>query len=65
MRAFRVYVCPRFPFLWMTREQFVNGLLVTSSRATQIEVEAHRDFGKFIFPLALALSCTLREEEGE
>jgi hypothetical protein len=65
LRAFTVYICPRFPFLWMTKEQFVNGLLVTSSRATQIEIEAHRDFGKFIFPLLIDITCTPTEDEDE
>jgi hypothetical protein len=49
----------------MTREQFVNGLLVTSSRATQIEIERHRDFGKFIFPLSIDLSGPIIEDVDE
>jgi hypothetical protein len=63
--AFKIYICPRFPFLWMRREQFNGGFLVTANPETQAEVEAHRDFAKFIFPLALDLTCTPTEDEDE
>jgi hypothetical protein len=61
--AFKIYICPRFPFLWMTREQFNGGFLITNKPETQAEVEAHRDFGKFIFPLAIDITCGPAEDE--
>jgi len=55
LRAFKVYVCPRFPFLRVGRAQFDAGFLITDRFEVQAEVEQHREFGKFIFPLALDL----------
>ena len=65
LRGFRVYVCTKFPDLWMRREKFVFGLLVTNNPETQAEVEAHRDFAKLIFPLAIDFTCGPAEDEDE
>ena len=53
--AFKVYVCPRFPFLRVGRAQFDAGFLITDRFEVQAEVEQHPEFGKFIFPLAIDL----------
>ena len=63
--GFKIYVCVRFPFLWMTREQFNGGFLITNNPETQAEVEAHREFAKLIFPLAIDLTCIPTEDEDE
>ncbi len=63
--GFKIYICPRFPNLRMARVCFDNGFLITNDTGIQAEVERHREFGKFIFPLSLDLTCTPREEEDE
>ena len=63
LRGFKIYVCPRFPYLRVARDCFYNGFLVTNDPEVQAQVEAHREFGRFIFPLALDLNCTPREDE--
>jgi hypothetical protein len=63
--GFKIYICPRFPHLWVGRDQFRDSFLITDNREVQAQVEAHREFGKAIFPLAMDLTCTLREEEDE
>ena len=65
LQGFKIYVCVRFPFLWMTLEQFNGGFLITNNPETQAEVEAHREFAKLIFPLAIDLTCIPTEDEDE
>jgi hypothetical protein len=65
LRAFKVYVCPKFPFLWVARQQFVSGFLVTDDATVMAAVEAHQGFGKCIFPLLIDYSCGFMEGEGE
>jgi hypothetical protein len=55
LRAVKIYVCPRFPFLRVGRAQFDGGFLITDRFEVQVEVEQHPEFGKFIFPIALDL----------
>jgi hypothetical protein len=59
----KLYICPRFPYLRLAGACFDSGFLITSDVAVQAHVEAHPEFGKFIFPLAMDLTCTPREEE--
>ena len=63
--GFKIYVCPRFPFFWVGRTQFIGGFLVTDNPEVQAEVEAHHEFARFIFPLALDLTCTPAVVEDE
>jgi len=63
--GFKIYICPRFPFFRLARVCFDNGFLITSDVAVQAQVEAHHEFGKFIFPLAMDLTCTPTEDEDE
>jgi hypothetical protein len=63
--GFKIYVCPRFPFLWVGREQFVNGLLVTNNPQTQAEVAVHSYFAKHIIPVLVDTDCIPTETEGE
>ena len=63
--GFKIYICPRFPFLWMTREQFNGGFLITNNPETQAEVEAHSEFARHIFPLLIDITCTPTEDEDE
>jgi hypothetical protein len=56
--GFKIYVCPRFPFLWVGREQFINGLLVTNKKETQAAAEVHSYFAKYIFPVLVDTDCT-------
>lgn len=65
LRAFRVYICPRFPYLWVGRVQFNGGFLITDNPEVQAEVEAHHAFAQFVFPLALDLTCAPAEDEDE
>jgi hypothetical protein len=62
LRAFRVYICPRFPFFRLARVSFDNGFLITRDVAVQAEVERHHEFSRFIFPLAMDLTCTPTED---
>jgi len=63
--GFKIYICPRFPYLRVGREQFRDGFLITDDRAVQAEVERHHEFGRFIFAIALDLTCTPTEDEDE
>jgi hypothetical protein len=63
--GFKIYICPRFPYFPLARVRFDNGFLITKEVGIQTEVERHREFGKFIFPLALDLTCTPMEDEDE
>jgi len=63
LRAFRVYICPRFPYLRLGREQFRDGFLITDDPEVQAEVKRHEAFGKFIFPIALDLTYTPTDDE--
>jgi hypothetical protein len=63
LQGFKIYICPRFPFLWVGRVQFNSGFLITNSAEVQAQVVAHREFGKFIFPIALDLSGPSKEDE--
>jgi hypothetical protein len=63
LRGFKIYVCPRFPFLWVGREQFNGGFLITKNPETQAAVEVHSYFAKYIFPLAIDLTCGPAEGE--
>ena len=61
--GFKIYICPRFPFFRLGRSQFISGFLITDSAEVQAQVEAHREFAKFIFPLALDLTCAPAAED--
>jgi hypothetical protein len=61
----RVFICPKFPFLRLGIACFDAGWLVTSQPAVINEVIGHREFMRFIFPLALARSSTATEDEDE
>ncbi|OGP74980.1 MAG: hypothetical protein A2Y80_08015 [Deltaproteobacteria bacterium RBG_13_58_19] len=63
--GFRIYVCPVFPHLRVGRDQFRDSFLITDSPETQVQVERHPEFGRFIFPIALDLSVTIIEDEEE
>ena len=63
--GFKIYICPRFPYLRVGREQFRDGFLITDDRAVQAEVERHQEFGRFVFPLSLDLSGPIIEDEEE
>jgi len=65
LRAFRVYICIQYPFLWVGRKQFINGFLVTDDARVMVEVERHQAFAKFIFPLNIDLSGPIIEDEDE
>jgi hypothetical protein len=65
LRGFKIYVCVRFPQLRVGRDQFRDSFLITDNPEVQAQVEEHREFGKLIFPLAMDLTCTPREEEDE
>jgi len=62
LQGFKIYICPRFPFFRLGREQFNGGFLITDSAEVQAQVEAHHEFGKFIFPIALDLSGPIIED---
>jgi hypothetical protein len=57
LRFFKVYVCMRFPNLYLPGGAFSNGFLITDDPQVQARVEAHDLFARSIFPLALDLSC--------
>jgi hypothetical protein len=63
LRGFKIYICPRFPFFRLARVCFDNYFLITNDLAVQAEVERHHEFGRFIFPLAIDLTCTPTEDE--
>ena len=63
LRAFRIFICPRFPYLRLGRTSFENGFLITDNTEVQAQVKSHPEFGKIIFPLALDLTCTPTEDE--
>ena len=63
--GFKIYICPRFPFLWAGKGQFNCGFLITDDPEIQSQVERHSEFARHIFPLALDLSGPVRDEEGE
>lgn len=65
LRGVKIYICPTFPHLWVGREQFRDAFLITANSETQVQVERHHEFGKFIFPLAMDLTCTPTEDEDE
>jgi len=65
LQGLKIYICPRFPFFRLGREQFNGGFLITDKPEVQAQVEAHHEFGKFIFPLAMDLTCTPTEDEDE
>ena len=65
LRGFKIYICPRFPHLLVGRDQFRDSFLITDSPETQVQVERHPEFGRFIFPIALDLSVTIIEDEEE
>lgn len=63
LAAFKIYICPRFPGLGVSGARFDNGFLITNRPDVQRQVERHPEFGRFIFPLALDLTCTPKEDE--
>jgi hypothetical protein len=63
LRSVKIFVCTRFPTLHVAGTSFFNCFLITDDPKVQAEVEAHDLFGKAIFPLALDLSCTRKEDE--
>ena len=65
LSGFRVYICPRFPFLWAGKGQFNGGFLITDDPEIQSQVERHSEFARHIFPLAIDLTCTPTEDEDE
>jgi hypothetical protein len=42
--GFKIYICPRFPYLRVGRDQFRESFLITDSPETQGEVERHPEF---------------------
>src|SRR4030042_7045118 len=60
-RGFKVYVCPKFPNFRVARAHFDNGFLITNDPEVQVQVEAHREFGRRIFALAMELHFTPNE----
>jgi hypothetical protein len=65
LRGFRVYICPRFPFLWAGKGQFNCGFLITDNPEIQSQVERYSEFARHIFPLALDLSGPIRDDVEE
>jgi len=65
LRGFKIYVCPRFPFLWVGREQFNSGFLITNNPETQAAVSVHNYFAKHIFPVLVDTDCTPTTCENE
>lgn len=63
LRAFKAYVCPRFPGVSVGLASFVGGFLITDRPAVQRQIERNPEFGVHIFPLALDLTLTTTEEE--
>lgn len=63
LRAFKIYLCLRVPDLRMPGASFRDAFLITDDPETQARVERHLGFGTFIFPLALDLTCTPKEDE--
>jgi len=52
----RVFICPKYPFLRLGFASFDSGFLITTEPAVINQVIVHREFMRFIFPLALDLS---------
>ena len=65
LRAFKIYLCVRIPDLRMPGASFRDSFLITSDPEVQARVERHPGFGRYIFPLALDLACTPKEDEEE
>jgi len=65
LRAFKIYLCLQLPNLRMPGASFRDSFLITGNREIQARVERHPGFGKFIFSLALDLTCTPTEDEDE
>ena len=65
LKAFKVYICPRFPGLRVGQGYFEGGFLITDNPDIQAQVEGSREFGKFIFRLALDVSTCRKEDEPE
>lgn len=66
LTKFRVYICPQIPFLRVGPGiSFENGFFVTDCPESQNMVEANREFGRHIFPLALDLTRTSTEDDSE
>jgi len=65
LRMFKIYICLRWPHLWVGRDQFRDSFLITDNRELQAQIEAHPAFAKFVFPLALDLTCTPTEEDDD
>jgi len=63
LQGFKIYICPRFPYLWVGQSQFNGGFLITDSAKVQAEVERHHSFAKFVFPLSIDLSGPSIEDE--
>jgi hypothetical protein len=62
--GFKIYLCMRFPGLHIPgATSFFNGFLITDDPEVQAKVEAHDLFAQHIFPLALDLTCTPKEDE--
>ena len=61
----KIYLCPRFPGLNVGLANFDGGFLITARRDIQAQVERHPEFGRFIFPIALDLTCTATEDGDE
>jgi hypothetical protein len=61
---YKIYLCVRFPTLHLPGgTSFFNSFLITNNPKVQAQVEQHDLFGRDIFPLALDLSLTVKEEE--
>jgi hypothetical protein len=61
LQEFKIYLCVRFPNLPvapMAGGSFRDSFLITNRPEIQAKVEAHVEFGRNIFPLALELTLT-------
>ncbi len=65
--GFKIYVCPRFPRLPVGLGHFFDGgFLITNREDVQRIVEAHPEFARHIFPVAVDLDLVgplMGEEE--
>jgi hypothetical protein len=66
LSAFKIYICVRFPNMRAgNRAFFQDGFLITAHNEIKGQVERHPGFGRYIFPLALDLSCRPPADEDE
>jgi len=67
LKAFKIYISPRFPHLWVGRIQFYSGFLVTDDINVQIEIEQHPEFARHIFPVSIDMDlvCPLMGDDDD